>query len=155
WFDPALGPGSRPRIYRLLVASRSSSAHKPEADDAHGEGEMLEISRDRSQPEASTPASGERPIDLVHLARMTLGDRSLEREVLQLFDRQAVTLIARMHAAEPRSVAAVAHTLKGSARGVGAWQVARAAEAVELAADDQKSVGAAIERLAAAASEAR
>ena len=116
---------------------------------------MLDISRATWETEASTSASGERPIDLVHLARMTLGDRSLEREVLQLFDRQAVTLIARMRSAEPCSVTAVAHTLKGSAQGVGAWQVARAAEAVELAADDQKAVGTAIERLAAAANEAR
>lgn len=116
---------------------------------------MLDMSRAAPEAQTSTPASGERPIDLVHLARMTLGDRSLEREVLQLFDRQAVTLVARMHDAEPCAVAAVAHTLKGSARGVGAWRVARAAEAVEVAADDQKSLGTAIERLAAAANEAR
>src|SRR5205085_2261563 len=38
----------------------------------------------------------ERPIDLVHLSRMTFGDRSLEREVLALFDRQAAILVARM-----------------------------------------------------------
>ena len=45
---------------------------------------------------SSLPVSGERPIDLVHLARMTLGDRGLEREVLELFDRQAGMLIVRM-----------------------------------------------------------
>ena len=116
---------------------------------------MLDLSRAAPEAQASTSASGERPIDLVHLARMTMGDRSLEREVLQLFDRQAVTRVARLRDAEPCSVAAVAHTLKGSARGVGAWRVARAAEAVELAGDDQKSLGAAIERLTAAANEAR
>jgi hypothetical protein len=44
---------------------------------------------------------GERPIDLVHLARMTLGDRSLEREMLQLFVRQAAVLLDRMEAADP------------------------------------------------------
>src|SRR5205823_10274111 len=80
--------------------------------------------------------SGERPIDLVHLARMTLGDRGLEREVLQLFDRQAGMLMVRMQQAGRASVCAAAHTLKGSARGIGAWHVARAAEAVELAAAD-------------------
>ncbi len=113
---------------------------------------MLDVS---PAAEAPTLASIERPIDLVHLARMTLGDRSLEREVLQLFDRQAVMLVARMRAAEPCSVAAVAHTLKGSARGVGAWRVAAAAEAVELAASTGEALGAAVERLAAAANEAR
>jgi HPt (histidine-containing phosphotransfer) domain-containing protein len=80
-------------------------------------------------------ADTERPIDLVHLARMTLGDRSLEREVLQLFVRQASVLLGRMKAAEPNAIAGLAHTLKGSARGLGAWRVACAAETVELAPD--------------------
>src|SRR5680860_1221609 len=31
-----------------------------------------------------------RPVDLVHLARYTLGERSLEREVLELFCTQSV-----------------------------------------------------------------
>lgn len=75
-----------------------------------------------------------RPIDLVHLARMTLGDRSIEREVLQLFARQSGSLSARIAGGEPAAVPALAHALKGSARGVGAWRVAAAAEAVELAA---------------------
>ena len=103
-----------------------------------------------------TLAPIDRPIDLVHLARMTLGDRGLEREVLALFDRQAETLMARMRAAEPGAVAAVAHAIKGSARGVGAWRVAGAAEAVErAAATGAAELGAAIGRLAAAAQEAR
>lgn len=76
----------------------------------------------------------DQPIDFPHLFRMTLGDHSLQREVLQLFDRQAEMLIARMAAAESATVAALAHTLKGSARGIGAWNVASAAEAVEVAA---------------------
>ena len=76
-----------------------------------------------------------RPIDLVHLARMTLGDRSIEREVLQLFARQSASLAARIAGGEPATVPALAHTLKGSARGVGAWRVAAAAEAAELAAN--------------------
>src|ERR1700719_2584527 len=99
----------------------------------------------------SPPLSGERPIDLVHLARMTLGDRGLEREVLQLFDRQATVLVSRMRASPPGSVTSVAHTLKGSARGVGAWRVAAAAEAVEVAAAGDGDLSAAITRLAAVA----
>lgn len=74
------------------------------------------------------------PIDREHLTRMTLGERSLEREVLALFNRQAEILIARMRQSAPAVAAAAAHTLKGSARGIGAWRVAHAAEAVELAA---------------------
>ena len=72
-------------------------------------------------------------IDRGHLAHMTFGDRSLEQEVLRLFDRQAALLIARMRTAGPPAIASLAHTLKGSAAGIGAWGVARAAEAVELA----------------------
>jgi hypothetical protein len=85
--------------------------------------------------EVSSPAlpqSGE-PIDRGHLSRMTLGERSLEREVLALFDRQADILMNRMNSVAPSGVATLAHTLKGSALGIGAWGVARAAEAAERA----------------------
>jgi hypothetical protein len=94
------------------------------------------------------------PIDREHLARMTLGERSLEREVLALFDRQADIMLGRMSKSVPAVAAAAAHTLKGSARGIGAWRVARAAEAVELA-EGSPQAGDALERLAAAAEEAR
>ena len=80
---------------------------------------------------AARASAAERPIDLVHLAPMTLGERSLEREILQLFDRQAMLLMARMQAAPVEAVPSLAHTLKGSARAIGAIQVARAAEVVE------------------------
>ena len=103
------------------------------------------------------PLSGERPIDLVHLARMTSGDRSLEREVLQLFDRQADMLVLRMQAGARAGISAAAHTLKGSAKGIGAWRVARAAEAVELAAASaaELDLEAAIRRLGTVAAETR
>jgi HPt (histidine-containing phosphotransfer) domain-containing protein len=79
----------------------------------------------------------EQPIDLGHLHRMTLGERSLEREVLQLFCRQTEILIARMRTAKPAVAAASAHTLIGSARGIGACRVAAAAELVERAATSE------------------
>ena len=106
----------------------------------------------RNEPAEATFAPDNRPIDLVHLARMTLGERSLEREVLQLFDRQSTLLLARMRSAAPAGVATLAHTLKGSARGIGAWRVARAAETLEAA--DAAGRDAALEALAAAAEEA-
>jgi HPt (histidine-containing phosphotransfer) domain-containing protein len=80
------------------------------------------------------PAAPAAAIDLGQLARMTLGDRSLEREILQLFDRQAGLLLARMHTGEPVVVATLAHTLKGSAASIGAAGVVLAAAAVERAA---------------------
>ncbi len=101
---------------------------------------------------AAAPPAGEQAIDLRHLFRMTLGDHALEREVLALFDRQVGMLIARMGTVDASCVAALAHTLKGSARGVGAWPVARAAEAVEAAAP--ADLAPAVAALAAAADEA-
>jgi HPt (histidine-containing phosphotransfer) domain-containing protein len=77
------------------------------------------------------------PIDNAHLDRMTLGDVALEREVLAMFSAQAVGLIARLAtlSSESRSSEglALAHTLKGSARAIGAFRVGDAAEALEAA----------------------
>ena len=96
------------------------------------------------------------PIDRSHLSRMTFGDHSLEREVLQLFDRQAELLMERMNASEPAAVATLAHTLKGSAAGIGAGRVARAAAAAEQAASHTPGeCGPAIAELARSVEEAR
>src|SRR5439155_20694230 len=73
-------------------------------------------------------------LDRAHLARMPFNDPGLEQEVLQLFDRQAEMLMQRMSRSEPAAVATLAHTLKGSASGIGACGVARAAAAAEIAA---------------------
>jgi HPt (histidine-containing phosphotransfer) domain-containing protein len=70
------------------------------------------------------------PIDTDHLGRMTLGDAGLEREVLAMFAAQAVSLIGAL-AAMPADAGALAHTLKGSARAIGAFAVADAAESLE------------------------
>ncbi len=99
-------------------------------------------------------------IDRHHLGRMTLGDRGLEQEVLQLFDRQAALLIERMRGGDAAKIGALAHTLKGSAAGIGAGPVALAAQSLEqavtrAAADPSVEVSAAIDRLAAAVEEAR
>jgi HPt (histidine-containing phosphotransfer) domain-containing protein len=106
----------------------------------------------------SPSAPGGGVIDRNHLARTTLGDKGLEREVLQLFDRQSELLLARMNDAPVAAVLTLAHTLKGSARGIGAWQVADAAEAVEGAVGTQADgdrVARAYGRLTAAVGEAR
>ena len=67
---------------------------------------------------------------------MTLGDASLTVDILRLFDRQAAMLLARMMDEVPKVIAALAHTLNGSARGIGAWQVGAAAESLERTAND-------------------
>ncbi len=105
---------------------------------------------------ASPPIAGTEPaIDVAHLSRMTLGERSLEIQVLELFDRQAELLLARMIEVAPAGVATLAHTMSGSARGIGAWRVAAAAEAVERSVHDGVPTGPAIDALATAVEEAR
>ena len=92
-------------------------------------------------------------IDTEHLARMTLGELSLQREVLALFDRQADMLLPRIRQGAPAMAAASAHTLKGSAVGIGAFKVARAVEQVEQARDAEMT--AAVDTLAAMLEEAK
>jgi HPt (histidine-containing phosphotransfer) domain-containing protein len=82
------------------------------------------------------------PIDIEHLRRMTLGDASLEHEVLAMFSAQAVGLIGAL-AMRPGDAGALAHKLKGSARAIGALQVADAAGRLETAiraGDDRSEV---------------
>jgi len=93
-------------------------------------------------------------LDRAQLARMTFGDRNLERELLELFDRQAAMLIARMRGSDAAAVKPLAHTLKGSASGIGAADVARAAEVAERAASAAEC-SAAVDRLARAVEQAR
>ena len=71
------------------------------------------------------------PIDVDHVRRMTLGDAGLEREVLAMFSAQSVSLIAGL-AAKSAEATALAHMLKGSARAIGAFRVAEAAESLEI-----------------------
>jgi len=77
-------------------------------------------------------AAADGPIDLDHLRKMTLSDPALEREVLQLFVEQSGQLMLTL-ASLPENAAALAHTLKGSARAIGAFRVAEAAAVLEAA----------------------
>jgi len=111
--------------------------------------------------DAEAPASARRAsldmIDAAHLARMTFGDRNLEAEVLRLFDRQCAMLVEGIRAASADSAALFAHTLRGSCRAVGAWQVAQLAEQVESAARacDGPGLDIALKRLADAVAQMR
>ena len=87
---------------------------------------------DRKDLGDEQPCEGPRPVDLVHLSRFTLGDTKLEHEVLELFRVQAGIYLERLKtAADPTGWREAAHTIKGSARGIGAWSVAEAAAAAE------------------------
>lgn len=94
------------------------------------------------------------PIDLDHLRRMTLGDAGLEREVLAMFSAQTVSLIGTL-ATLPPEAGALAHTLKGSARAIGAFAVADAAERLEAAIQKGGDPSASLAGLKDAVTEAR
>jgi len=73
-------------------------------------------------------------IDLVHLARQTLSDQTLEVELLDMFDRQSARIIAQLgDSVDAKIRGDLAHTLRGSALAIGAGRVARAAEIYEAA----------------------
>jgi HPt (histidine-containing phosphotransfer) domain-containing protein len=82
--------------------------------------------------EVSAPT---RPVDLAHLARYTGGDHALDAEVLTLFTGQTEQLIARLRIhldhADAKGWRDVVHSLKGAARGIGAFELGDAAEAAE------------------------
>jgi HPt (histidine-containing phosphotransfer) domain-containing protein len=102
-------------------------------------------------------AGGDRSaIDTEHLRHMTLGDQSLEREVLQIFVRQSAMMLGRVSSGQAGATATAAHTLVGSARGIGAWRVAGAAERLERACREggEEQVADAITELKAASLEA-
>lgn len=100
--------------------------------------------------EPSGPARA-RPIDLAHLARQTMGDRGLEQEVLALFVQQALCVYEKIIAAGVNERLLLAHGLKGSARGVGAFAIADCMTQIETAPADNR----ALKRLGTLIEEAR
>jgi HPt (histidine-containing phosphotransfer) domain-containing protein len=74
-------------------------------------------------------------VDLDHLARYTGGDAALNAEILRLFDTQASELVVRLQAIlearDAKSWRQATHTLKGAARGIGAFHLGDAAAAAE------------------------
>ncbi|MET3854969.1 Hpt domain-containing protein [Rhizobium sp. OAE497] len=83
-----------------------------------------------------------RPIDLVHLAKQTMGDKALEIEVLQMFARQARACLGEIASGEAKKIVAAAHRLKGAASAVGAFRVSETAEMLEENAGDAASMAA-------------
>ena len=75
------------------------------------------------------------PVDLAHLARYTGGDKSLNAEILRLFDGQISEMVGQLLSVlEQRDASKwrqVTHTIKGAARGVGAFAMGEAAAEAE------------------------
>lgn len=81
--------------------------------------------------------------DAAHLARYTGGDAALKAELLALMCDQARRCIALMASAPDREAwTAATHTLKGAARGVGAFALGDACESVETLEPDEWARGA-------------
>jgi len=99
-------------------------------------------------------APGNGPIDLDHLRRMTLGDPGLEREVLAMFSTQSARILAEL-AALSAEAATHTHTLKGSARAIGAFGVADSAARLETALSSHSDPSQPLAELGTAIAEAR
>jgi HPt (histidine-containing phosphotransfer) domain-containing protein len=98
------------------------------------------------------------PVDLQHLARYTLGDRTLEREVLQLFCSQSLLHLDGLgNAASLAEWRDAAHSLKGSAQAIGAFRIARAAARAEAlsALNADRARGSCLQEIEAAILEAK
>ena len=89
-------------------------------------------------PDAQTP------VDLAHLARYTGGERGLNAEILKLFDGQVTEMVGQLRsvlaAHDAKRWREITHTIKGAARGIGAFgmgEAAAAAEPVDVLAEDK------------------
>lgn len=72
------------------------------------------------------------PIDFEHLDRFTGGDPVVQAEVFAIFKEQSTTWLRLLEpAADDAAWSSAAHTVKGAARGVGAFALADACEYAE------------------------
>ena len=110
---------------------------------------MAETARLDPSPDARETAA---PVDFAFLAAQTFADLDLQIEVLDLFVAQARRLLPTLPTLDAAAQGDVAHLLKGSARGIGAWPTADAAEAYEIVGPAGRAVASV--RLASAIAEA-
>jgi len=95
----------------------------------------------------------EQAVDLVHLNRCTGGNKALNQEILSLFERQCREMLAQLEDFANASDNAKAwreltHTLKGAARGIGAFALAdAAAEAEKAGVSDDRALIASVQRI--------
>src|ERR1700756_2459026 len=93
------------------------------------------------------PPMADAPVDLSHLARYTGGDKVLNAEILKLFDDQVSEMVGQLlgvlEQRDARKWREVTHTIKGAARGVGAFamgEVAAGAEPVDPATSADRAI---------------
>ena len=109
-----------------------------------------EYFRSTKDVESDTPV-----IDLGYLQLFTLGDSALQNEVLGLFREQVASSVSALRKSiaddDCASWRMAAHTLKGSARAVGAFRLAQEAERAERDNATLNSRARGAERIAIAA----
>jgi hypothetical protein len=110
---------------------------------------MLSAEMETVMSSAMPAGLASRPVDLVHLARYTGGDAALNAEILRLFQGQVGEMVTRLKDvidhADQKAWHDINHSIKGAARGIGAFALADAAAAAEVldpAADPAKAHGA-------------
>ena len=88
-------------------------------------------------------AHAERTVDYEHLKTQAAEDLGVMREVLELFLIHTEQLLGELaNATDEKSWKQLTHTLKGSARGIGAFAVADAAADAERAILDKGKIDA-------------
>jgi HPt (histidine-containing phosphotransfer) domain-containing protein len=123
-----------------FAAQRPGPRLKAEA--ARRKKDMASKPMARAETNAERRQTSSRPVDLVHLSRYTLGDLALEREVLRLFCTQSFLCLDQLRVARSgKDWIDAAHSLKGSARAIGAWGVADSAERAERLGDEDMAQG--------------
>ena len=91
---------------------------------------LRQLNQDDARSERLSRHTG--PVDLIHLDHYTMNDKDLQFEVLELFCGQVNAYVDNLKAARDEAAwMLAAHTLKGAARSIGAWDVASAAEKAE------------------------
>src|SRR6266567_1292542 len=90
-------------------------------------------------------AKTEQPIDIDHLNRYTSGDCVLNEDILRLFDIQCREMMDRLEAlatgqSDAKSWFETTHTLKGAARGIGAFALGNAAAEAETAGNERPAM---------------
>jgi HPt (histidine-containing phosphotransfer) domain-containing protein len=100
-------------------------------------------------------ARTDQPVDLNHLDRYTGGDRATNEEILRLFDDQCSQILTKLDGlgeseADAKSWREMTHTLKGAARGIGAFDLGDAVAAAETAGPDAVEALSRLKRDAAA-----
>jgi HPt (histidine-containing phosphotransfer) domain-containing protein len=129
---------SRSALHPKTVPFRLFTDLASEADAREKSGMASELAAwGVAQQSWESRKASSRPIDLVHLSRYTLGERELEREVLELFCSQSLLYIERLrHAKSDQDWKEAAHSLLDSARMIGAWSAGEAAERAEALSGD-------------------